>query len=261
MQYLIPAAGRGSRFSSAGFEEPKPLIKLHGIPLIVWVLANFNYKKNDSISIVVQKDSFDISYLGKYLKSLPIKPNFILLDEITDGAARTVFFATKVLDPEKPMIVANSDQYVTKDLQNYVDYASSTKADGCILTMKASSNKWSYVSVDSDNHIRQVVEKKEISSEATVGVYSWRKVGLFTNSFRNMVSAKDRVNGEFYLAPTYNYMIGNGQVVSYLNVGEIDVNVHGLGTPEDFAKFESNPLSLKHATKIKEKLSLNFKNF
>jgi NDP-sugar pyrophosphorylase family protein len=257
MQYLIPAAGRGSRFSSAGFKEPKPLIKLHGIPLIVWVLANFNYKKNDSINIVVQKDSFDISYLGKYLKSLPIKPNFILLDEITDGAARTVFFATRVLDPEKSMIVANSDQYVTQDLQNYVDYASSTTSDGCILTMKASSDKWSYVSVESSNHVRQVVEKKEISSEATVGVYSWRKVNDFNNSFRRMVSAEDRVNGEFYLAPTYNYMIGDRQVVSYLNVGEIDVNVHGLGTPEDLVKFESNPISLKHAAKIREKLSLD----
>ena len=256
MQYLIPAAGRGSRFADAGFEKPKPLIELHGIPLIVWVLANFDYQVNDSINIVVQRDSFDTLSLEKFISALPIKPNFIYLEEITDGAARTVLHATNFLDPKLPMIVANSDQYVSVSLQNYVKLASNQEFDGCILTMKASSNKWSYISVNKDDQVSQVIEKLEISNEATVGVYSWRNVENFMTSFESMVSADDRVNGEFYLAPTYNYLINKGQKISYLNIGEIDLNVHGLGTPEDFAKFESNPKSLIHALRIKEKLNL-----
>jgi dTDP-glucose pyrophosphorylase len=260
MQYLIPAAGRGSRFADAGFEKPKPLIELHGIPLIIWVLANFDYQRNDTINIVVQRDSFDTLSLEKYVSDLPVKPNFIYLEEITDGAARTVLHATKFLDLKQPMIVANSDQYVSANLQNYINLASDEEYDGCILTMKASSNKWSYISVNSDDQVTRVVEKQEISNEATVGIYSWRNVEKFIGSFESMVAADDRVNGEFYLAPTYNYMIKEGQKISYLNVGEIDLDVHGLGTPEDFAKFESNPISLEHATKIRYKLNLKFKN-
>jgi len=260
MQYLIPAAGRGSRFADAGFEKPKPLIELHGIPLIVWVLANFDYQSSDSINIVVQRDSFDTLYLEKYISELPVKPNFIYLEEITDGAARTVLHATKFLDPKLPMTVANSDQYVSVNLDKYIKLASNQEYDGCILTMRASSNKWSYISLNKNDQVSRVVEKQEISNEATVGIYSWRNVEKFISSFERMVAAKDRVNGEFYLAPTYNYMIEEGQKISYLNVGEINLDVHGLGTPEDFAKFESNPKSLAHAVQIKNKLHLDFKN-
>ena len=256
MQYLIPAAGKGSRFADAGFEKPKPLIELHGIPLIVWVLANFDYRSKDSISIVVQKDSFDSSFLEIYISKLPVTTNFIYLEEITDGAARTVLHATKFLDPKLPMIVANSDQYVSVSLKKYTELATSQEFDGSILTMKASSNKWSYISVNSEELVSRVVEKQEISNEATVGVYSWRNVEKFIRSFEKMVTADDRVNGEFYLAPTYNYMIQDGQKLSYLNIGKIDSEVHGLGTPEDFAKFESNPLSLIHAAKIKQKFNI-----
>jgi dTDP-glucose pyrophosphorylase len=257
MQYLIPAAGRGNRFAAAGFEKPKPLIELHGIPLIVWVLANFSYKKKDSIDIVVQKDSFDASSLEKYLLTLPIKPNFIFLDEITDGAARTVFLATKVLDPNKPMIVANSDQYVSVSLQNYIEHASNPKSDGYILTMKASSNKWSYISVNNDDQVSQVVEKKEISDKATVGIYSWRQVKDFTMSCQDMIEANDKINNEYYLAPTYNYMIRRGAKINYLSIGEIELDVHGLGTPEDLKKFEDNPKSLSHAKEIRRKFDLH----
>ena len=52
MQYVIPAAGEGKRFAEKGFLDPKPLIKLHGIPLIVWVIANFTFEKGDSLLIV-----------------------------------------------------------------------------------------------------------------------------------------------------------------------------------------------------------------
>jgi len=256
MQYLIPAAGRGSRFADAGFEKPKPLIELHGIPLIVWVLANFDYQSNDSINIVVQRDSFDTLSLEKYFSTLPVKPNFIYLKEITDGAARTIMHATKFLDPNKPMIVANSDQYISADLQHYIKLASSQESDGCILTMKATSNKWSYISVNKENRVCRVVEKKEISNRATVGVYSWKQVKDFMSSFEDMVKANDKVNNEYYLAPTYNYMIKKGSVINYLNIGEVEIEVHGLGTPEDLKKFEENPISLKYAIKLKNKLQL-----
>jgi dTDP-glucose pyrophosphorylase len=257
MQYLIPAAGKGSRFADAGFEKPKPLIELHGIPLIVWVLANFEYKRNDTINIVVQRDSFDTLSVESYISALSVKPNFIYLEEITDGAARTVFNATRYLDPDKPMIVANSDQYVSKSLEQFVEIASNPNSDGCILTMNANSNKWSYIGVNSKNKINQVVEKQEISNEATVGIYSWQKVRDFTKSFEDMVRANDKVNNEYYLAPTYNYMIKKGAKIDYLNIGEIDVQVHGLGTPEDLKKFEDNPQSMLAAKIIQKKLNIN----
>jgi capsule biosynthesis phosphatase len=38
---LIPMAGAGSRFTKAGFTDPKPLIKAKGEPLIKWAMKSF----------------------------------------------------------------------------------------------------------------------------------------------------------------------------------------------------------------------------
>ena len=40
LNIVIPMAGAGSRFKVAGYIEPKPLIKIKGIPMIQIVINN-----------------------------------------------------------------------------------------------------------------------------------------------------------------------------------------------------------------------------
>ena len=42
MNYIITAAGLGSRFLKKGIKPPKPLIKVHGTELILWSLKSFS---------------------------------------------------------------------------------------------------------------------------------------------------------------------------------------------------------------------------
>lgn len=46
LNILIPMAGNGSRFSSAGYELPKPLIDVNGKPMIQRVIENLNIEAN-----------------------------------------------------------------------------------------------------------------------------------------------------------------------------------------------------------------------
>ena len=50
-----------------------------------------------------------------------------------------------------------------------------------------------------------------------------------------MIAANERVNGEFYTCPVYNYMIANGARIGVYEVG-MDA-MSGLGTPDDLTKF------------------------
>jgi hypothetical protein len=50
-----------------------------------------------------------------------------------------------------------------------------------------------------------------------------------------------KVNGEFYVAPSYNYLIKKGALIETYNVGNVETGVHGLGTPEDLELFLANP--------------------
>ena len=43
MNYLITAAGKGSRLIKKGIKPPKPLVIVNGIELLIWSLTSFNF--------------------------------------------------------------------------------------------------------------------------------------------------------------------------------------------------------------------------
>ena len=52
MNIIIPMAGAGSRFAKVGYTFPKPLISVHGDPMISVVVKNLNLKGSELISIL-----------------------------------------------------------------------------------------------------------------------------------------------------------------------------------------------------------------
>ena len=237
IQLVIPAAGNGIRFREAGYSQIKPLIPVHGIPMINWVIGNFDLKESDQVYIIVKLGDQIEKLSEDWFQQTKIKVNFIILKGPTQGPADTVNQARDYIDPELPLIVANSDQFVNANLNEFVLKVSDSTSAGHILTMQASGNKWSYVKRNFEGLVQEVVEKVEISNEATVGIYGWQKAKHFFDSFDCMVSVNDRTNNEFYVAPTYNYLIHQGLIVSAENIGKVEAMVFGLGTPEDLKIF------------------------
>jgi dTDP-glucose pyrophosphorylase len=122
--------------------------------------------------------------------------------------------------------------------------------------MNASSNAWSYVGRDSSGNVSNIVEKVEISNEATVGVYGWNRAVDAKVSFLDTFHRDLRTNNEFYVAPTYNYLIENGFSVETMLIGDHGVAVHGLGTPKDLDDFLCHEQSIQAAVNFKTKLGL-----
>ena len=85
-----------------------------------------------------------------------------------------------------------------------------------------------------NNHIVEVVEKKRISSNCSLGVYYFKTAGLFKKIYSEFYDGPFCGN-EKYIAPMYNYMISKGYYITY---SIIDSNkVHVLGTPEELNAF------------------------
>lgn len=238
---VIPAAGLGSRFRNVGIETTKPLIPILGRPMLEWVIGNFPLIEGDRIVVIGQKadrlgSNLPLTDLRKF-----IDVSFIEIDGITDGPATTVSFALDSIPEDNPVIVANSDQYVSASLVEYVRRTRNPESDGFILTMLAEGNKWSYVGRNTNGAVDRVREKEEISNEATVGIYSWSTASLCRKVIQMQRELGEKVNNEFYVAPTYNFLLGLGLKIDTLNIGSHGGNVHGLGTPEDLQIFLNDP--------------------
>lgn len=255
LQLVVPAAGLGSRFTAIGISTPKPVIDVLGLPMIAWVIGNFKLTSSDVVIIVTRRELQIEETLARFLRNFQCRVEFIYIDHVTEGPAITVSLAKPSLDPEEALIVANSDQYVSADLAVFENEVRNSINWGQILTMNASSTKWSYIRKNKSGFVSEVKEKVEISNEATVGIYGWSKAKYFFDSLNLMMLSADRTNGEFYVGPSYNYF-ADKNLVSAINIGDLENHVHGLGTPEDLDIFKLNEQRFTFLNSVKRNLNV-----
>jgi dTDP-glucose pyrophosphorylase len=241
-------AGAGSRFAISGYAEPKPLIPIDGIPMIRVVIQNLTPHCPHCFIFICQ--NAHIQTYGLKDKLSLWAPGCVIhgLDGVTEGAACTVLFARADIDTEVPLMIANSDQYLDVDINEYLKSMSAAKLDGLIMTMHAHDPKWSFVGLNDAGLVTNVVEKEVISNEATVGIYNFSKGRDFVRAADEMIARNLRVNNEFYVAPVYNRLIEEGKLIGTYNIGAEGDGMYGLGIPSDLELFLRLPIHEK-ATK------------
>lgn len=229
-------AGHGSRFVSAGFTDPKPLIPVLGKPMIAWVIENLRPTCDHRFIFICQAEHLEHYPLRQLLEKKAPGCTILEVSQVTQGAACTVLLAKQYIDNENPLMIANCDQYIDINIDTYLA-AMQADIDGLIMTMTERDPKWSYVGFDKSGKIYQVVEKEVVSDEATVGIYNYQYGADFVRSAKKMIEKNLRVNNEFYVAPAYNEMIAEGKTLTHFNVGCVGNGMHGLGTPTDLEQF------------------------
>ncbi len=233
MKVLIPMAGAGSRFEKAGYTFPKPLIEVSGRPMIQVVTENLNIDAQHVY--IVQKSHYDQYNLKETLERVSPNCEIVQVDGVTEGAACTTLLAKDIINNDQPLLMANSDQFVDWDSNEFMYSMIGDEVDGGILTFKSTHPKWSYVKLNDLGFVTEVAEKKPISDIATVGIYYWKKGSDYVKYAEQMIEKDVRVNNEFYTAPVYNEAIADGKKIKIFNIKESDM--WGLGTPEDLDHF------------------------
>ena len=235
MNIVIPMAGKGSRFSEAGYVDPKPLIVVKdNLRMVEAVIQSINIKAN---YIFICHTDHRKYHLESIFDKLDI-PSYQIIwtEETTQGAACSVLLAKELINNCEPLIIVNSDQILEWSSEHFLKYVDMNLADSAILTFNISGNdnKWSFVRLSSDPvYICEVKEKVQISNIATAGLYYFNSGEVFVNSAESMIAANDRTNGEFYVAPVYNYVIGAGYNVMNYPIPTI----YATGTPDDLATY------------------------
>lgn len=237
-------AGQGSRFREAGFSVPKPLIPVGGKPMIKVVIDNLTPQQPHRFVFVCQRDHVDRYDLVELLSSWAPSCEVVQLDGITEGAACTVLLASDHFNNDQPLMIANSDQFIDYSIDKYLDVMEvCPELDGLIMTMRADDPKWSYVELNAAGLAARVVEKEVVSDCATVGIYNFRRGKDFVEAAKEMIDRDLRVNGEFYVAPTYDLMIEHGGQIGIHSVGAVGDGMYGLGTPADLKAFLDHPVA------------------
>ena len=234
MNVLIPMAGNGSRFAQAGYTFPKPLIEVHGKPMIQVVVENLAVEAN--YIFVVQKLHREKYNLDSMLSLICPGCKIVEVDSVTEGAACTVLLAKEFIDSDEPLVIANSDQFIEWNSLEFFYKMNEQNLDAGIVSFRATHPKWSYANVDDNGFVTEVAEKNPISDIATVGVYYWKQGKDFVKYAESMISKDIRVNNEFYVCPVFNEALLDGSKIKTFDV----TKMWGIGTPEDLNYFLEN---------------------
>lgn len=231
LNVLIPMAGAGSRFEKANYTFPKPLIDVNGEPMIKVVSENLNLDAN--FIYIVQKSHREKYNLDTLLNLVSPNCTIVEVDGITEGAACTALLAKEFINNDQPLIMANSDQFIEWDSNEFMYKMNETDADGGIVTFTSTHPKWSFVKINENGFVTEVAEKNPISNIATVGVYFWKHGSDYVKYAEEMINKNIRVNNEFYVCPVFNQSIADGKKIRTFNIDKM----WGIGTPEDLNYF------------------------
>jgi NDP-sugar pyrophosphorylase family protein len=226
MQVIIPMAGLGSRFQNTEFTQPKPLIDVNGTPMIKLAIETLGI--SGTYNFIVRNNEYFTETIS-IIDSICHRPNILTVNDTTEGAAVSALMFENLIDHDDELIIANCDQVMNWDSNVMLDYL--RQFDCGVVTTKSNDQKHSYVNIENDKIVFR--EKEVISDNALVGIHYWKRAGYFFDSANKMIKNNDRSkNGEFYVAPTYNYL--------NLSVGLYEVadnEFKPIGTPDDLRKY------------------------
>ena len=237
MKVLIPMAGAGSRFAKVGYTFPKPLIEVKGKPMIQVVTENINIDAQHVY--IVQKEHYEKYHLKTLLNLISPGCEIVQVDGLTEGAACTTLLAKEHIDNDYPLLIANSDQFIEWNSNEFMYSMGADSIDGGILTFRSTHPKWSFAELDVNGYVKRVAEKEPISDIATVGLYYWTKGSDYVKYAEQMIKKNIRVNNEFYVAPVYNEAVNNGKKIKTFDIKKM----WGIGTPEDLKIFLDSEIS------------------
>ena len=228
---VIPAAGEGSRFAKLGWKKPKPFIDVDKKPMIERVLENIK-SANCTLNVLLRKEHID-EYPCIASALLNSCDNVIPVSSLTEGTASTVLLSRHIINTSQPLLIANSDQLVKFNVNDFISDCNKRNLDGSIVVFKDKTKnpKWSFAKINHEGLVIEVAEKSPISDMATVGIYLFAKGEQFVDAAFEMILSNTRVNKEFYVCPVYNFMIRNGARIGIYEVPSDAM--FGLGTPDD----------------------------
>jgi dTDP-glucose pyrophosphorylase len=234
-------AGAGSRFTEKGYDIPKPLLPIMGLPMVI--SAAKALPGNDENMIFVMRDFHITEYgIDKVVKSHFPDAQIIVIDKLTEGQASTCLLAKDLINNDNELLIGASDNGMLFKDERF-DKAKED-ADALVFTFRnnptvlPNPRAYGWVEVKGDG--RTIIEAKvkynmpdPMKKHAYVGAFWFRTGKLFVEAAERMIRQNRRVNNEFYVDECINDVV---QLGYRAKVFEVDHYIC-WGTPNDYKTF------------------------
>jgi len=229
MNIIIPLGGLGQRFKNEGYMQPKPLIKILGKEMVLFVIDNLNLTKEDTLHIIYNSE-LDKHGFSDVINTRKLNINYIKLNKQTEGASETVLYGLNTFNDlllNKKCVLVDCDTFYTTDILS--KYRQQT--DNAIFCFIDNKDKaiYSYINLDTNNLVMEIKEKQKISNYANTGCYCFSSGLLLKEYCQKVINNNIRQNGEYYMSCVIDLMLKDNKkfIANVINESEF----HCVGTP------------------------------
>lgn len=238
IHYIMPMAGRGSRFSKEGFDFPKPLITIYDKPFFYWSTRSIEkFVEIATLDFVVLQEHVDKYHIDKVIKEFFPKARIHALPEVTEGAVITCMKGIEEIVDELPVLFNDCDHlFKSSDFNSFCRESFDEDIDGLILTFTSNEPKYSFIEKNGQGSVIRTVEKEVISDEAICGCYYFKNKEVFLSCAEQYLNECNY--SEYFMSGVYNVMIEKGMIIRSMMT---DYHVP-YGVPEEYeeAKLDIN---------------------
>jgi hypothetical protein len=205
---LVLAAG-ALNFENTDGGYPLCLTEFDGVSLLERIIRNTRNISNSQYAFALLNIEAERFHLDKIVQLLAPGSSVTCTPESTKGSACTALLAASQLDPDSELLIISANELVDVDFQEIVSDFRHRGLRGGVLIFRSVHPRYSYVRLDSGGLVIEAAQQNPISQNATAGVFWFAKTREFIEAAMNLVRKNTNVNGNFYIAPTYNEIILN----------------------------------------------------
>lgn len=240
MNIIIPLCGIGKRFTDAGYNEPKPLIKIFNKRMIECVIDCLKLNNEDKLFIIYHTTLDDYNF-NNILKDKYKNIIFIPITTRTKGAAETILFGLDYIINNK-INISNECLLLDCDTIYNTDIIKKIKKqnrNSVIYFEDLDSNPiYSYIQMDNTTKIIDIIEKEQISKNANTGAYFFKDIFELRNGCKYVISNNITFKDEYYTSCVIKYMINNS--IDFYGIKIKKEYYKSLGTPQDLQAYDKN---------------------
>lgn len=219
MNILILAAGQDQVTQEDGY--PLCLAEFDSVPLIQRVAEACLALDPRKMIVAFREEDVHRYHLDNILGLLSSQAKVLKIGASTEGASCTALLAAEDIDTDDELLIVNGNELLQADFKEIVSNFRERGLDAGVVVFPSIHPRYSFVRLDKNKLVVEASEKNPISNHATVGFYWFAKGNSFVRAAKNAIRKDARVNGKFYICPTFNEL-----VLEQLRVGVFEIESH-----------------------------------
>lgn len=242
MKIIIPMAGFGERFVKAGYREPKPLVKVDGMPVIYHIVSMFS--PSDEFIFICNREHTKNTSMVSVLRRAAPNSQIVAIEPHSFGPVYTTKFAFDLVKNDEPVIVCYCDFYEDWDYDRFKKTVLENKCDAAVTAYKGfhphllGTSLYASMRVDENNWMLECREKhsfteNKMDSYQQTGKFYFARGSLMKKFFKEAAEKRVLVNNELFISVVTQLMAETG-----FKIYVYPVNYFlQWGTPKDMREY------------------------